>query len=326
MFSRRDFSKITLGALPAATGMAAVNSKINGVRIGVQSYSFRQMQLDDAIKAMVECDLHECELFASHAERAAGAPAGGPGPGGTRPPQAAAGGPPNAPAAAGEQKKKGGGFRPNPEARENMRKWRLSVSMDAFKDVRKKFDAAGIMLHAYNLSFREDFTDEEIDRGFEMAKALGVKVITASSTVSAAKKLAPFADKHKMIVAMHNHSNLKDPNEFAKPEAFAAVMAMSKNFHVNLDVGHFTAAGYDPIPYIKQHHKRITNLHIKDRKKDDGPNTIWGEGDTQIKAVLQLLKKEKYPIPADIEYEYQGASDPTTEVKKCVAFMKTALA
>ena len=323
MFTRRDFSKIALSAVPAVNAVAAVNSKINGVRIGVQSYSFRQMSLDDAIKAMVDCDLHECELFAQHAERAAGAPGGGPGPGGPLPPQPPAGGPP---AAAGEQKKKGGGFRPNPEAREAMRKWRLSVSMDAFKDIRKKFDAAGIMLHAFNLSFREDFSDEEIDRGFEMAKALGVKVITASSTVSAAKKLAPFADKHKMIVAMHNHSNLKDPNEFAKPEAFAAVMAMSKNFYVNLDIGHFTAAGYDPIAYLKENHKRITNIHIKDRKKEDGPNTIWGEGDTQIKGVLQLLKKEKYPIPADIEYEYQGASDSVTEVKKCLAFMKTALA
>ena len=131
MFTRRDFSKLALSAVPAVNAMAAVNSKINGVRVGVQSYSFRQMSLDDAIKAMVDCDLHECELFAQHAERAAGAPAGGPGPGGPRPPQAAAGGPPPT-SAGGDQKKKGGGFRPNPEARENMRKWRLSVSMDAF--------------------------------------------------------------------------------------------------------------------------------------------------------------------------------------------------
>ena len=322
MYSRRDFSKLAIGAAGAMNAFGAINSKINGVRIGIQTYSFRQMPLDEAIKAMVECGIGECEVFAQHVETAAGAPSMRPA--GPRPPQ-----PP--PAAAGEQKggdqkkKGGGGFRPNPELRENTRKWRLSVPLEKFTEIRKQFDAAGIVPHAYNLSFREDFSPEEIDRGFEMAKALGVKFITASSTVKAAKLVAPFADKHKMIVAMHNHSNLQDDNEFAKPESFTAAMAMSKYFRINLDIGHFTAAGFDPVDYLKQHHNMITNLHLKDRKKNDGPNTVWGEGETQIKEVLQLLKKAKYPIPADIEYEYQGA-DAIVEVKKCMAFCRTALA
>src|SRR5438552_18829053 len=36
--------------------------------------------------------------------------------------------------------------------REEQRKWRLSVSLDEFSKVRKKFDEAGILLYAYNLS------------------------------------------------------------------------------------------------------------------------------------------------------------------------------
>ena len=129
-----------------------------------------------------------------------------------------------------------------------------------------------------------------------------------------------------MIVAMHGHSNIKDPNEFATPESFAKAMAMSKYFWINLDVGHFFAAGYDPIDYIQKHHDRISNLHLKDRKKDDGPNTPWGEGDTPIKQVLQLLKAKKYPIPAFIEYEYRGVEGPVAEVKKCFQYCKEALA
>ena len=147
-----------------------------------------------------------------------------------------------------------------------------------------------------------------------------------SSTVSMAKRLAPFAERHKTIISMHGHSNLKDPEEFAKPESFAAAMAESKFVGVNLDVGHFFAAGFDPVAYIKEHHARITNLHLKDRKKNDGPNTVWGQGDTPIKEVLQLLKKEKYPIPANIEYEYRGEADPATEVKKCLEYCRAALA
>lgn len=313
MYSRREFGKLALASLPLTLALAKGNSKVNGVRIGVQSYSFRTMSLDDAIKAMKDIGIGECELFSGHVEPRPNMPQMGPPPGtgGGRPQLT-----PEQQAARREAMAK---------AAEETKKWRLTVSMDHFKGIRKKFDDAGITLQAYNYSFNDRFTDEEIDRGFEMAKALGVKIITASSTLSSAKRVAPFADKHKITVAMHGHSNLTDPNEFAKPESFAAALAMSKYFAVNLDIGHFFAAGYDPVDYIQKNYQRITNLHLKDRKKDNGPNTVWGEGDTPIKPVLQLLKTKKYNIPANIEFEYRGA-DTVAEVRKCFEFIKGALA
>lgn len=211
-------------------------------------------------------------------------------------------------------------------SREELRKWRMSVSLDELTAVRKKFDDAGINLYAYNLSFNDSFTDDEIDRGFEMAQALGVSVITASSTVTSARRVAPIADRHRMTVAFHGHSDIKDPNQFAKPEAFAAALEMSKYFAINLDIGHFTAANYDPVEYIRANHEKILVLHLKDRKRNEGPNTIWGQGDTPIREVLQLLKREKYPMRALIEYEYRGEKDSVTEVKKCLEYAKAALA
>ena len=94
------------------------------------------------------------------------------------------------------------------------------------------------------------------------------------------------------------------------------------------DIGHFTAAGYDAVAFIKEHHDKITNLHIKDRKKDHGPNVaVWGTGDTPMKEVLQLLKKEKYLFPANLELEYPvpEGSDIVTEAKKCLAYVKSCL-
>ena len=134
-------------------------------------------------------------------------------------------------------------------------------------------------------------SDGEIDRGFEIAKALGAEIITASATLTIAKRVAPFADKHRMVVAMHNHSRTDAPDEFAKPESFATAMQLSKYYKVNLDIGHFTAANYDAVAYIREHHADITNLHLKDRKKNQGDNVPWGQGDTPIREVLQLLKK-----------------------------------
>jgi len=128
-----------------------------------------------------------------------------------------------------------------------------------------------------------------------------------------------------MVVAMHNHSNVTDPNEFATPDSFAAAMKMSKYFKVNLDIGHFTAANFDAMAYIREHHADITNLHLKDRRKNQGDNTAWGQGETPIREVLQLLKKERWPIRAYIEYEYRGQGTPVEEVKKCFAFAKQAL-
>jgi sugar phosphate isomerase/epimerase len=290
LYSRREFGQIALAAIPLTMALAKIDSKIAGVRIGVQSYSFRTLSLDDAIKAMKDIGIGECELFSGHVEPRAPTPQGG----------------------------------RDPAFREQLRKWRLSEPMDTFKGVRKKFDDAGITLQAYNYSFNDSFTDEEIERGFEMAKALGVPFITASATLSAMKRVAPVAEKHKTIVAVHNHSNITDPNEFAKPETFAAAMALSKYVHVNLDIGHFVAGGFDPVKYIEENHAKITNLHLKDRKKDQGDNVPWGQGDTPIKQVLLLLKQKKYNIPANIEYEYKG-QDAVADVRTCFEYCKAAL-
>ena len=289
VYTRRGFAKIAMAGLPLGAALAKINSKVGGVQIGVQSYSYRDRPLDAAIQAMIEDGIGECELYSPHIEL-------------------------------------GGLPHKSPVNREELRKWRLTVPMEEIKAVRKKFDDAGIWLFAFNYSFRDDFTDPEIDRGFQMAQALGVKIITASSTVSVMPRVAPFAEKYKITVGVHGHNNVKDPNEFATPESFAKAMALSKMIGVNLDIGHFTAANFDAVSYIEEHHDRITNLHLKDRKKNDGPNVPFGEGETPIKQVLLLLKQKKYNIPANIEYEYKGKDDAAVEVKKCLEYCKQALA
>jgi len=292
MYTRREFGQLTLGgvALPLLGRLA--DSKVGGVRLGVQTYSFRDLPRPDGgdavdviIKAMTECGLSECELWAPQVEPRFGR-----------------------------------------AGRDQLRAWRVDTSIAHFRDIRKKFDAAGMTVHAYNYSFSADMTDQEIDRGFEMAHALGAGIITASTTLTVARRVVPFAEKHKMVVAMHGHSNKSDPNEFCTPESFAAAMQLSKYFKVNLDIGHFTAADFDAIAYIREHHANITNLHLKDRRKHEGDNVPWGQGDTPLREVLLMLKKEKWPIPGYIEYEHRGTGTPTEEVKKCFQFAKQILA
>lgn len=296
-YSRRDFGKLASAGIPLTLlaqtnpGQAKkIDSVIKGVQIGAQTYSFRELPLDGMIKAMAAVGLGDCEVYSPHIEPKFD--------------------------------------HPDPKVnRDSLREWRIHAPMDVMRQARKKFDDAGINVSAYNLSFRDDFTDEEIDHGFQLAKAFGVNQITASSTLSTAPRLVKGAEKYQMMVAFHGHSNVKDPNQFARPESFAKALKMSRQFRINLDIGHFVAAGYDPLPFIQANHEQITILHLKDRKKGNQiANLPWGQGDTPIKPVLQLLRDQRWPIKAFIEYEYMGKDDSITEVKRCFQYCKDALA
>ena len=124
---------------------------------------------------------------------------------------------------------------------------------------------------------------------------------------------------------MHNHS-WTDPNEFGSPDDFERAIRIggSAPIAVNLDIGHMTAANYDPVAYLKANHQRIVTLHLKDRKRDQGANLPWGEGDTPIREVLLLLRDEGWDIPANIEYEYQGG-DTLTELRRCLDYCRNIL-
>ncbi len=263
-----------------------IDSTFNGVTIGAQSYSFRDLPLEDAIKAMQRIGIGSCELWSGHFEPLR------------------------------ETRRAQNG-------RELLRAFRLETPLGRFEDIGKQFHEAGVTLHALNYSFRDHFSDEEIARGFEIAKAMGAKVITASGTLSVAERVNRYARRYDMLVGMHNHSRIRE-NEFATPADFAAASEGRSHIAVNLDIGHFVAAGFDPVDYIEKHHDKIVTLHIKDRKVNQGENVAFGEGNTPIREVLGLLRDKNYDIPANIEYEYKGG-DTVEEVEKCFGYCKRAL-
>ena len=307
-FSRRDFGRAAIAGLAcSALGNAKVNSTVSGVKLGAISYCFRALPrtpgtdyIDTVIKACLDCSVGYVELTSPMVEPPTTLPGGGRVP-------------PDTPE--------------NRKAREEVRKWRLSAPLARFKEIRKKFDDAGISLFAYVMTFAEDFTDEEIEAVFQQTRALGVGIIgTNQTTVGMGPKLVPYADKHRIDLSFHNHAKAEDPNEVASPQSYENLFGMSKRFKANLDVGHFVAGNQDPVAFIEQHHDRITHLHMKDRKRNDGPNMPWGEGETPLKQVLAQVKEKHYPIYCVVEYEYKGTGTPIEETKKCMDFMKQALA
>ena len=82
-----------------------------------------------------------------------------------------------------------------------------------------------------------------------------------------------------------------------------------------------------PRPSSKNITSRITHVHLKDRKKNKGPNTPFGEGDTPIADILRLIRDNKWPIQGTIEFEYKipAGSDRMTEIARSLKYCKDAL-
>jgi sugar phosphate isomerase/epimerase len=304
-------SIMPVGFSCAPQGAAKPDSKFGGVQIGAITYSWRSMpsSAQDILKYCVEAGISSIELMGDVAEEFAGIPAM-----------------PSRPSAdATDQEREN--YREEAEvARGKQREWRLSVSMDAYKELRKMFNEAGVNLHIVKFS-PSNWSDEEIDYVFKSAKVLGARGITNEIGHEACKRLGKFAEKHDMYAIFHNHLQPGEPGF-----SFDDFLSYSPNNMLNFDVGHyFGATGKHPNEVIERLHDRIFSIHMKDKTGKDGnpPNTNmpWGEGETPIADILKLIQKNKWPIFCDIELEYPVPenSDAQKEVIRCVEYCKNIL-
>ena len=83
----------------------------------------------------------------------------------------------------------------------------MTIPLDYFRGIRKKFDDAGIAIPA--LSRLPGATEAELSRTFEFAEVLGAKILVNGLTVTAAKRLAPLADRHKFTVGILGGSDAR---------------------------------------------------------------------------------------------------------------------
>lgn len=294
-------------AIMPRTGSDAAETKPNsvfgGVRIGAITYSYRggPDTAEYALECLLKDGLSETELMDGPIRSYAGLPA-----------------------RAGRGGKKDKGDKGKEEAppidadRPKVREAQLIKC----EELRKLFNDAGVNIHIHKNPFGQ--TDDDIDFNFQIAKALGCKAITTERNDELAKRLAPFAAKHKIWVAFHNHTN-----NIPTIESLDPLLQIGDYIGFNFDIGHYVAGtnGKSPIPVLEKYHDKIISLHLKDRNAA-GANLPWGQEETPIKDVLLLLKQEKWPIYGDIEVEYKipEGSTPVAEVAKCVQYCKEVLA
>jgi len=303
MWTRREFGKLALaGAAGSVCGTSVLksivsaaerpNSLINGVQIGTITYSYRSMPDQSAeatLRYIVDSGINAIELMNGPAESYAGAPSG-----------------------------RGDGA--------GLKQWRLSVSMDKYKALRKMYNDAGVKIYAWKC-LNPNMSDEEFEYVFNVAEALGCTHTTLEliDDMPQLKRIGEFAEKHKIYAAYHTHTQ-------GSMTAFDKAFAASKANMANVDFGHYVAGGNvggGTVQFLQKFHDRIASFHLKDRTTPEhgAKNLPWGQGDTPLKEILQTVKKNRWTMPATIELEYDvpAGSDAVKEVVKCLQYCKAAL-
>ena len=310
MISRKDFIlQAAAGALcvgcttaQSRTGFASVPGDV--IPLGVITYSFASMPLRPFAVAQYakQAGLTTVELKIEHLQLDAGAP--------------------------------GEGKRINkfsPELRARYDDWFKTVTLDTYRELRKKYDDLGMGVHILKTVVGEKCREGgTADFWCEVAHILGADTITMEGpNPKSWRKTGPFlaklAEKHDIRFGFHNHLQLK-PDTYSGADS---IFQYSKKLGLCFDIGHFVAANGTAasLDFVKKHHERIFSYHLKDRKANDEKARAcpFGEGGVPFKELFALIKREGWIVPGDIELEYDYDSrktDAAKEVASCAAYCR----
>jgi sugar phosphate isomerase/epimerase len=350
--TRREFAQVALAGAPiiatvlqrnlaaAAVGQTpATTSRWAGVLVGLNvPYSFgtgHNIAAEDLLQRIAEVGVGSLELRAQPVEHFLGSPTVRAAADAAKAKEAsraaAAAAPTPQQMAAGRQAAERP--KPTPEQIEKARReaadiraWRLAAPTSKLKELRQMYEKAGVAIDILKVDGLYAMSPEEVDFFFQMARDLGARAVSAElpENRSDTKRIGGFADKHKIFMAYHHH---------AQPGAAALyeeVFSEAKYNAANIDIGHWTATNNaSPLPFITKHADRIPHVHVKDRRlgTNGGENRPFGQGDTEIRPVLQAIRDHKWNIRPIIEFEYKvpDGSDRVTEIKKCLAYCREAL-
>ena len=309
MINRRDFliqsAALAAGGCACPFGGACAGSIYEGIPVGVITYSYRSMPVGTykTLEYVKGSGLSEMEFMCNDLELDAGAPVN------------------KLP------------WKMSKEEKAMVAAWRKTVDLRRFEEVRARYEAAGVKAHIVKFgSIDGKQSDADIEYCFKVARAMGASAITREvpnpKTIpdweQSGRRLAKFAERYGINIAFHNHLQI-NATTYDGP-----LLDWSPRFMINFDIGHYVAANDDdPLALVKKYHDRIFSIHIKDRttKAHGQKNLAFGTGDTPLKGLFALMKREGYRFPCDIELEYEipKGSDAVREVDVSRIYCKNSI-
>jgi sugar phosphate isomerase/epimerase len=312
--TRREFGTIVAAGLPVAAGLRSFAA--GPVTLGVATTSFRDLprvegadNLDDILRALKAAQTRHIELAFANVEPA----------------------PPNMEPFIGGTPAYPRRIVPSPEQvastnkfyRDALRVWRGEESLAHFEKAGAKVAAAGLTVHACSITYDSSFTDAELDATFKQVRLLGANTVSSPMTLATAARLVPFAERHRITVAIHNDMDGNKTDAIATSQLKDA-LALSQRFKLKLDIGNLTASNQDAVAVLREHQARVSHVLVRDRLRNGGASQHYGEGDAPIAGVLSVLQSAAAPIPAMVEYDYVGLNSSVDEVTASLAYLTRA--
>ena len=165
-------------------------------------------------------------------------------------------------------------------------------------------------------------SEAEIDRAFDYAKRVGVKLIVGVPNY----ELLPYVDKKVKEYGFNYAIHLHGPDIATYPDAddvWNHVKDLDPRIGMCLDIGHDTRNGKDPVADLKKYQSRVFDIHIKDVTGATklGYTVEIGRGIIDIPALVNMLREVGYTGVCSLEYE-KDMSDPFMGIAESIGYFR----
>jgi inosose dehydratase len=186
--------------------------------------------------------------------------------------------------------------------------------------VQAKLKAADVRLLAHGVhGFGGDASANR--RTFEMAKAMGVKTLTADPEPKSFDQLDDLVEEFGINIAIHNHGPGSRWDKIQ--QVVDAIKGHHKRIGASVDTGHFLRSSENPVRAVELIGERVYSVHLKD-VKDTTKFTILGEGDLDLLGMLKALRATKFNEVLALEYE-ENEKNPIADLQQCLAAVRSAV-
>ena len=200
----------------------------------------------------------------------------------------------------------------------------LNSSEEEIADFHAKLAAKGVTGYAVGPLYMK--TEAEIDKAFEYAKRVGVKLIVGVPTY----ELLPYVDKKVKEYGFNYAIHLHGPDIELFPDAadvWNNVKDLDPRIGMCLDIGHDTRNGKDPVKDLKKYRSRVFDVHIKDvtGNTKSGYSVEIGRGIIDIPAFVKMLRKVDYKGVCSLEHE-KNMNDPFMGIAESIGYFRGVIA